>query len=242
MDGLTQVKEDPVATASGNGKTPDDVQPADMDASRAGDGTASADHLAGLLFTGEGLSSGSYTPAGYQLRLAGLDQTTDRVVHAHETHHAALNDSTAWGTALHVYARLPAAFRDTFGKLLDRCRTTHESYATFGSVNMLRMLDRDARDVLAVYPAAEGTRRAARRGRADPAWRTGPRRADQGRRAYPSASGASSSSSASRSALGRADGRPARHRGLLIEVIARADPVVAVGDPQWDPLDQQHGG
>ena len=117
------------------------------------DNPASADHLAELLFTGEGLSSGSYTPAGYQLRLAGRDETTDRVVHAHETHHAALNDSTAWGTALHVYARLPAAFRDTFSKLLDRCRITHESYATFGSVSMLRLLHRDARDVLAVYPA-----------------------------------------------------------------------------------------
>ena len=117
------------------------------------DNPASADHLAELLFTGEGLSSGSYTPAGYQLRLAGRDETTDRVVHAHETHHAALNDSTAWGTALHVYARLPAAFRDTFSKLLDRCRITHESYATFGSVSMLSLLHRDARDVLAVYPA-----------------------------------------------------------------------------------------
>jgi hypothetical protein len=141
-----------VSTTPGNGKKPDDVQPVDKDASQAG-GAAAADHLAELLFTGEGLSSGSYTPAGYQLRLAGLDETADRVVHAHETHHAALNDSTAWGTALHVYARLPAAFRDTFRKLLDRCRATHESYATFGSVNMLRTLDRGAQDVLAVYPA-----------------------------------------------------------------------------------------
>jgi hypothetical protein len=46
---------------------------------------------------------------------------------------------------------------------------------------------------------------------------------------------------ASRSARGLAGSHPARHQGLLIEVIARADPVVAVSDPQGDPLDQQHG-
>jgi len=45
-----------------------------------------------------------------------------------------------------------------------------------------------------------------------------------------------------RSAFGHSGGHAARHRGLLIEVITCADPVVAVSDPQRDPLDQQHGG
>jgi hypothetical protein len=43
-----------------------------------------------------------------------------------------------------------------------------------------------------------------------------------------------------RSALRRAGDYPARHRGFLVEVIGRADPVVAVGDPQGDPVHQQH--
>ena len=45
-----------------------------------------------------------------------------------------------------------------------------------------------------------------------------------------------------RSAFGRAGDHPARHGSLLIEVIARANTVVAVSDPQGDPLDQQHRG
>lgn len=35
MDGMTQVKEDPVATASGNGKMPDDVQRGETGFSRS---------------------------------------------------------------------------------------------------------------------------------------------------------------------------------------------------------------
>ena len=40
------------------------------------------------------------------------------------------------------------------------------------------------------------------------------------------------------SAVGRAGNHPTWHRGLLIEVIARANAVVAVSDPQGDPMHQ----
>ena len=45
------------------------------------------------------------TPGSFTER--GTDVTAGRAVHLHEAHHAALNDSTAWGSALHILARLP---------------------------------------------------------------------------------------------------------------------------------------
>jgi hypothetical protein len=109
------------------------------------------DHLARLCFEGAG-SSGDYTPLAYSLRLAGIKQPADHVVYLHEVHHAALNDVTAWGTALHVYARLPGDDGLQFGVLLDACRITHESLATFASVEIASARHGPLDEVLAVYP------------------------------------------------------------------------------------------
>lgn len=110
-----------------------------------------ADHLARLCLLGEG-STGSYTPHAYRLRLAGVTQSTDHVVHLHEVHHAALNDVTAWGSALHVFARLPGEPDPRFEHLLDACRTTHESLATFAAVQIASARHGELGDVLAAYP------------------------------------------------------------------------------------------
>jgi hypothetical protein len=110
------------------------------------------DHLARLCFDGPG-SSGHYTPHAYSLRLAGVHQPVDHVVYLHEVHHAALNDVTAWGTALHIYARLPGDEGQQFGPLLDACRTTHESLATFASVELASARHGALDGVLAVYPS-----------------------------------------------------------------------------------------
>ncbi|MGA4996519.1 hypothetical protein ACPCB7_00670 [Streptomyces arboris] len=109
------------------------------------------DHLARLCFEGLG-STGRYTPHAYTLWLQGVDQSTDHVVYLHEVHHATLNDVTAWGSALHVYARLPAAAGQAFGHLLDACRTTHESLATFASVRLAAARHGVLDDVLSAYP------------------------------------------------------------------------------------------
>jgi hypothetical protein len=110
------------------------------------------DHLARLCFEGPG-SSGRYTPHTYSLRLQGADQPTDHVVYMHEVHHAALNDVTAWGSALHVYARLPGNARYQFGLLLNACRVTHESLATFASVQLASAAHGALDHVLAAYPS-----------------------------------------------------------------------------------------
>ncbi len=110
------------------------------------------DHLARLCFEGPG-SSGRYTPHGYSLRLRGVEQPTDHVVFLHEVHHAVLNDNTAWGSALHVYARLPEDARRQFDRLLDACRITHESLATFTSVQIASARHGPLNDVLAAYPS-----------------------------------------------------------------------------------------
>jgi hypothetical protein len=109
------------------------------------------DHLARLCFDGAG-STGDYTPHAFNLRLGGVRMSADHVVYLHEVHHAALNDVTAWGSALHVYARLPAGTGQQFGPLLDACRTTHESLATFASVQIASARHGALDDVLAVYP------------------------------------------------------------------------------------------
>ncbi|MEV6484069.1 hypothetical protein [Streptomyces sp. NPDC051576] len=109
------------------------------------------DHLARLCFEGLG-STGRYTPHAYTLRLQGVEQSTDHVVYLHEVHHATLNDVTAWGSALHVYARLPAAAGQAFVHLLDACRTTHESLATFASVRLAAARHGVLDSVLAAYP------------------------------------------------------------------------------------------
>jgi hypothetical protein len=121
---------------------------APCDAPRPGGG----DHLAQLFFTGAGGSVGAYTPHRTTLSLAGLDAATDHVVYLHEVHHGGLNDSTAWGTALHLYARLPEPYRHRFLPLLDACRLPHEAYATFAGVSVAAARHATAAAALARYP------------------------------------------------------------------------------------------
>lgn len=110
------------------------------------------DHLARLCFSGPD-SSGFYTPLAFRLRLAGIQQPADHMVYLHEVHHAALNDVTAWGSALHVWARLPARAGQQFVPLLDACRTVHESLATFASVQIAAARHGALDSYLAVYPS-----------------------------------------------------------------------------------------
>lgn len=108
-------------------------------------------HLEALFF-GDHTSGGTYTPTMTDVRLSGFDRVEDAVVMLHETHHASLNDSTAWGTALHVTARLGLRHRDSFRHLLDAARHAHESYATFASTQLALVEHHNANDVLAAYP------------------------------------------------------------------------------------------
>lgn len=108
------------------------------------------EHLARLCMDGAG-SAGQYTPHAFDLRLLGTDQATDHIVYAHEVHHAGLNDVTAWGSALHVYARLPDA-EGLFATLLNACRTVHESLATFASVQIATARHGPLDTALAAYP------------------------------------------------------------------------------------------
>ncbi|MET7401367.1 hypothetical protein ABZS66_48595 [Dactylosporangium sp. NPDC005572] len=108
-------------------------------------------HLERLCLDGAG-STGFYTPHAFDLRLLGTELAADHVVYLHEVHHAVLNDATAWGGALHVYARLPGGGRETFGQLLDACRTTHESFATFSSVQIAAARHGPLGPMIAAYP------------------------------------------------------------------------------------------
>lgn len=108
------------------------------------------DHLARLLLTG-GPAWGAYVPQRFELH-SGAAGTDARVVHLHEAHHAALNDSTAWGTALHLLARMPEPFHDAFALMLDACRRVHESFATFASVSLLTSHGDNPADLLTPYP------------------------------------------------------------------------------------------
>jgi hypothetical protein len=114
-------------------------------------GAPDTDHLASLFFNGAG-PVGRYTPERVTLSLPGQDRLADRVVYLHEIHHRGLNDSTAWGAALQIYAELPEPYRECFVLLLDLCRTTHEAYATFASVNVASSRHPHAADLLVAYP------------------------------------------------------------------------------------------
>jgi hypothetical protein len=113
---------------------------------------AANDHLAELMFNGGGPSHGIYTPERVTLTLAGRDQLTDHVVYLHEVHHRGLNDSTAWGVVLHLFADLPEPRHRCFLPLLDACRLPHEAFATFASVNVAAARHPDAAAVLETYP------------------------------------------------------------------------------------------
>ncbi|GAA0450415.1 hypothetical protein Ade02nite_59570 [Paractinoplanes deccanensis] len=95
------------------------------------------DHLAALVSSA---GTGAYVPGRYDLWLRG----GDRLVHLHEAHHAMLTSATAWGAALLVASQMPG-WQPLFGRLLDRCRTTHEAFATY--------LGGGTAAALAAYPA-----------------------------------------------------------------------------------------
>jgi len=111
------------------------------------------DHLAALFFTPtlETASRGAYTPAGYDLHLRGGDELADRLVHHHEVQHVLLTMSTAWGAGLLVVAQLPT-WRRLFDQLLDRCRMTHESFATYLSCIAVTASVGSPAAALALYP------------------------------------------------------------------------------------------
>lgn len=128
---------------------------------------AGRDHLARLFFATDGQSSGAYTPLKTDVRLSGTDRVQDAVVMLHEAHHGALNDSTAWGTALHVVARLGPSHNRCFADLLDVARRTHESYATFASVSITMARHVGAETVLGEYQSYAGLYRSTSRFAAD---------------------------------------------------------------------------
>jgi hypothetical protein len=109
-------------------------------------------HLARLCMAAPGRSVGTYTLHRFALHLRASTKVEDDVVYLHEVHHSALNDATAWGTLLHLYGRLPTSYGSVFDQLLDSCRTLHESFATFLSVEIAGEHHSGSLDVLDGYP------------------------------------------------------------------------------------------
>ena len=86
------------------------------------------DHLAALFFSPP---ARGYTSQGASARGCGGDADLgDRLVPYHETQHVTLTALTACGAALLVAAEMPG-WQRLFSQLLDLCRTTHESFATY---------------------------------------------------------------------------------------------------------------
>ncbi|WP_425003063.1 hypothetical protein [Mycolicibacterium sp. S3B2] len=83
-------------------------------------------------------SAGRYDTDGYHLQLRGEDLADHHLTHLHEIHHKALNDDTCWGLALHLAARHPRWNTTLYPSLLAACRTVHEVFATFLSVQLAR--------------------------------------------------------------------------------------------------------
>lgn len=110
------------------------------------------DHLAALFFTPAApVGRGTYLPGRFDLRLRGDAGPGDRLVHYHEAQHVTLTATTAWGAALLASAEMPG-WQRLFGKLLDRCRTTHESFATYLSCSVVAIGFGWPDTALAAYP------------------------------------------------------------------------------------------
>jgi hypothetical protein len=110
-----------------------------------------ADHLAALFTTATSGGRGAYVPGRYDLWLHGADASTDRLVHHHETQHVILSSASAWGAALYTAAEMPG-WQPLFGKLLDRCRTTHESFAAYLGRDAVEAVTRSAAPALTAFP------------------------------------------------------------------------------------------
>ncbi|MGW5216381.1 hypothetical protein ACWEQA_00795 [Nocardia sp. NPDC004085] len=101
------------------------------------------------------MSYGHYLPGNVTLSLFGVDTVEHHVTHIHEIHHKALNDSTAWGSALHFAHEYQPWLGELFGELLAASRYTHEAFATFISINLAEVRYANARDVLPKNSAYE---------------------------------------------------------------------------------------
>jgi hypothetical protein len=132
--------------------TADDAGTSDGECPEDDRGVPEDAHLDDLGFRGFGDSGGRYRPSGFDLRLSG-EEIGDRLTYIHETHHASLNDSTAWGALLHVVARIPAdANAPAYRPLVDACRLVHEAYATFASLSIIEANHGPQPAALAAYP------------------------------------------------------------------------------------------
>lgn len=110
------------------------------------------DHLAALFFSpAADAGRGIYLPGRFDLRLRGDAALGDRLVHYHEAQHVTLTATTAWGAALLVAAGTPG-WEQLFGRLLDRCRMTHESFATYLSCSAVAAGFGSPEPALAAYP------------------------------------------------------------------------------------------
>jgi hypothetical protein len=105
-------------------------------------------------------SRGDYAPgAGWRVVPSlGAGSSERMLVSLHEAAHAEFNDSTAFGTALHIYAWLAhyatKASHDYdhfFDWLIGCCLNTHEQFATYLSVNMVAEAS-PPESLLAGYP------------------------------------------------------------------------------------------
>ena len=116
------------------------------------DGSTEDDHLSALFFTPNDLGShGKYTVGRFELRHHGGDDIRDRLVHHHEAQHVVLTMETAWGVALLVTSRI-SGWSQLFTTLLEHCRLTHESFATYLSCSTLAVANLSTAPALTTYP------------------------------------------------------------------------------------------
>ncbi|WP_067905068.1 hypothetical protein [Nocardia vaccinii] len=108
---------------------------------------AEADACEGFWFQSEA-SSDYYLPTGLTLSLVGDSEVEHHVTHLHEVYHKSLNDSTAWGSALHFAYEYQPWAQELFGDLRHAAFTTHEVFATFKSINLAEMHYPEAASVL----------------------------------------------------------------------------------------------
>ncbi|MFD6969153.1 hypothetical protein [Streptomyces sp. NPDC059949] len=119
----------------------------------------SLSHVLGLTSADARVMTGSYTYSGWNVvHVAGTGTHHAMLPSQHEAEHAALNASSAWGTALlafhvaHVKTGDPTHL-STLTELVERCRTTHEAFATHASVFMLSSRSElTPAELLAGYP------------------------------------------------------------------------------------------
>ena len=129
------------------------------DASHAGPvGTATGGQEAGGRRSSQG-PSGSACNSRIRLNLTRLDRPADTFAQVHELHHRSLNDSTAWGSLLHLVTEAPAAFVHTETELMDACRTTQESYASYAAYSVVESILGPQPHLLARWPRYEALMR-----------------------------------------------------------------------------------